>query len=72
MSVSTTRYPIPSVVMILYVSSRTVTIGTIRNHVPPFSYGYNNSWSMDFAKLYENHAPPVLMMLKQQFEHFVL
>ena len=46
MSVSTMRYPVPSVVMILYVNWSTVTISTIKNHAPPF----NNNWSMAFAK----------------------
>ena len=49
-SVSTMRYPVPSAVMIVYVSCSTVTISTIRNHAPPFTYGYNISWIMDFAK----------------------
>ena len=37
-SVSTMRYLVPSVVMILYVSWSTVTISIIRNHAPPFSF----------------------------------
>ena len=71
-SVSIMQYPAPPIAMMLYVSSSTVAVSTTRNQAPPFSYGYNNSWSLDFAKLYENYAPLGLMMSKQQLEHFVL
>ena len=49
-SVSTMQYPAPPIVMMLYVSRSTVAISTTRNQGPPFSYGYNNNWSLDFAK----------------------
>ena len=72
MSVSTMQYPAPPIVRMLYVSWSTALLVLLETKLLLFNMVITLAGAWILLKLYENYAPPGLMMLKHQLEHFVL